>query len=138
MIRKDQNDLQIGAPQAMQVAVSKNADRLVAAQGKGNFGLVAGLQHLALAALVSQYIGPLDKMFFGHGMFHRAHGGGQGVALNLNHGQVFFNGGIHRTGNQLGHFFTAAEHGYAAGLEMEDNVAAMAASVDFQFHIKVF
>ena len=40
--------------------------------------------------------------------------------------------------NQLFHFFTAAEHGYAAGLEMEDNVAAMAASVDFQFHIKVF
>ena len=75
--------LEVGAPQAVQVAVGKNGYGLVAAQGEGQLGLFAGVEHLALAALVGQNVDPFDPVFFAHGVFHRTNGGGQGVALYL-------------------------------------------------------
>ena len=83
----------------MQVAVGIYGQGLFAAQGKGQFGLFAGNQLLHLAALFGQNIDPVDPVFFAHGVFYRANGGGQGVALYLNNGQMLFNSGINRTGN---------------------------------------
>jgi activator of 2-hydroxyglutaryl-CoA dehydratase len=48
-------------------------------------------------------------------------------------GQVLFNSGINRTGNQLVHFFTAAYQGYAGVVDLGYNVAAVLADIELDF-----
>lgn len=58
-------------PQPMQVAVGKHRFHLVTfANGEGHFGLIAGLQSLALIALLCLEGNPFNVMLLNHGMGH--------------------------------------------------------------------
>ena len=82
-------------PKAVQVAVCVDGLYLVSlADGEADLWSIAGLQELALVALLGLEGDPLDIVLLHHGVDDAAHRDGDGVALHAPHGDVLLGGGI--------------------------------------------
>ena len=119
----------------MEIAVGVNAFHLIPfAEGKADLGSVAGVQLLALVALLGVDGNPLDVVLRQHGMGHGTDLDMDDAIFDRPNGEVLFYSGIGGIGDDLAHFFTAADHRYTGILYLGDDIAAMFANIEFLFH----
>ena len=122
-------------PQAVEVAVGVDRfDFIALAERKTDFRLFAGMQFLALIALLGVERDPLDVVLRQHGMLHRADLNMDDAVFHRPDGDVLFNRRVGRAGNDLAHRLTAADDGNARVLDLGNDVAAMLANVKLLLH----
>ena len=92
------------------------------------------MQLLALVALLGVDGNPLDVVLRQHGMGHGTDLDMDDAIFDRPNGEVFFYSGIGGIGDDLAHFFTAADHRYTGILYLGDDIAAMFANIEFLFH----
>lgn len=134
-----QDELQLVHPKAVQVAVLVNGDRGIAL-GDGEHGFrscVVGKRG-NLEALLGDEADELDVVLGSHRVLDAADANLHHVALNLDGGNVLFNGCIDGTGNQLRHGLATANHGHAGINELDDDVSASVATIEFDLHASLF
>ena len=122
-------------PQTVEVAVGVDRFDLVAlAESEADLGLLAGVQLLALVALLGVERDPLNIVLRQHGMLHGADLDMDDAVFHRPDGDVLFNRCIGRSGNDLAHRLTAADDGNARVLDLGNDVAAMLANVKLLLH----
>jgi hypothetical protein len=99
------------------------------AESKANLGSLAGLEVLALSALLGLERNPLDKVLGDHGMLNGTNVNDDLVAFDSPDGNVLFNGSISGTGNHLFHLLAAAHNGHAGVLNLLDDVTTVSTNV---------
>ena len=112
--------------------VTVGVDRLyfvALAEREADLRLLAGMQLLALVALLGVEGHPLNVVLWQHGMLHGADLDMDDAVLHRPDGNVLFHGGVGGAGNDLAHRLTAADDGNAHVLDLGDDVAAMLANV---------
>ena len=127
--------LQLGHPQAVEVAVCIHSDGLFAAHSKGNFGSFTGLESLAGAAAFGLNVNLFDEVLFHHGVSSGTDGNLDGITVYGDNGQVLFSACFHSVGNESIHLLTAAHHGNACVVYHADEVAAMAAAIELVHNV---
>ena len=116
----------------MDVAVFVDALDLVAGhERKGRLRLVAGLELLALVAVLGLDGDPLDVMGVRHRMLHRADPHLDRIALERVNGDVLLGRAVRRAGDELAHGLPAAHRVDRGFLDHRDNLAADLALVEF-------
>ena len=119
----------------MEVAVGVDRFDLVAlAESEADLGLLAGVQLLALVALLGVERDPLDIVLRQHGMLHGADLDMDDAVFHRPDGDMLLHGGIGGAGNDLAHRLTAADDGNARVLDLGNDVAAMLANVKLLLH----
>ena len=119
----------------MEVAVGVDRLDLVAlAESEADLRLFAGMQFLALAALLGVERDPLDIVLRQHGMLHGADLDMDDAVFHRPDGDMLLHGGIGGAGNDLAHRLTAADDGNARVLDLGNDVAAMLANVKLLLH----
>ena len=122
-------------PQTMEVAVGVDRfDFIALAESEADLRLFAGMQFLALIALLGLERYPLDVMFRQHGMLHGADLDMDDAVFHCPDGDMLFNRGVGGAGNDLAHRLTAADDGNARVLDLGNDVAAMLANVKLLLH----
>ena len=119
----------------MEVAVCVDRLNLITlAECKADLGFFAGMQFLALIALLGVERDPLDVVLRQHGMLHRADLNMDDAVFHRPDGDVLFNRRVGRAGNDLAHWLTAADDGNARVLDLGNDVAAMLANIKLLLH----
>ena len=119
----------------MEVAVGVDRLDLVAlAESEADLGLLAGVQLLALVALLGVERDPLNIVLRQHGMLHGADLDMDDAVFHRPDGDMLLHGGIGGAGNDLAHRLTAADDGNARVLDLGNDVAAMLANVKLLLH----
>ena len=119
----------------MEVAVCVYGNNFVAlAEGEAYGGSIAGLELLALVALLGLNGYPLDVVLGLHGVIDGADIDNDLAAFDLPYGDVLFGRCLNSSGDDLGHILTAALYGNAAFLNGSHNVSAVFANIEFLFH----
>lgn len=119
----------------MEVAVGVDRFDLVAlAESEADLGLLAGVQLLALVALLGVERDPLNIVLRQHGMLHGADLDMDDAVFHRPDGDMLLHGGIGGAGNDLAHRLTAADDGNARVLDLGNDVAAMLANVKLLLH----
>ena len=121
-------------PQAVEIAVGVNSNSLVITETEGNVGRIAGLQGLALTAIFGLNVDPLDVVFGDHGMIHAAHVDMDGTVFNSDNRQMLLAAGLRRVGDQGIHLLTTSDDGNTGIIDHADQVAAVAANIEFFLH----
>ena len=101
--------LKLSHPQPVQIAVSigRNGE-IIRGEGKNYLGLVARMEKLALATLVSLEIYPFDIVFRRHGVLRATDMNMYLVAIDANCRHMLFLSGIYCVGHQLLHGLATA------------------------------
>ena len=119
----------------MEVAVCVDRLNLITlAECKADLGLLAGVQLLALVALLGVERDPLDIVLRQHGMLHRADLDVDDAVFHRPDRDVLFHGGIGGAGNDLAHRLAAADNRDACVLNFGNDVTAMLANVKLLLH----
>ena len=119
----------------MEVAVGVDRLDLVAlAESEADLGLFAGMQLLALIALLGVEGHPLDVVLRQHGMLHGADLDMDDAVFHSPDRDVLLHGGVGGTGDDLAHRLTATDDGNARVLDLGNDVAAMLANVKLLLH----
>ena len=114
----------------MEVAVGVDCfDFIPLAESEAGLGLLAGVQLLALIALLGVEGHPLDVVLRQHGMLHGADLHMDDAVFHCPDRDVLLHGGVGGAGNDLAHRLTAADDGNARVLDLGNDVAAMLANV---------
>ena len=122
-------------PQTVEVAVGVDRLDLVAlAERKAGLRLFAGVQLLALVALLGVEGDPLNIVLRQHGMLHGADLDMDDAVFHRPDGNVLFNRRIGRAGDDLAHRLTATDDGNARVLDLGNDVTAMLANVKLLLH----
>ena len=117
--------LQIGFPQAVEIAVSIHGYGLIIAQKEADRGGLTGLEAGALAAVFSLQIYPLDEVLIQHGMVDAADIYGNLAVFNGGYGNMLLAAGLNGVGLQSGHLLAAAHEGYACIVDHAHQIAAV-------------
>ena len=126
--------LQFRHTQAVKVAVSEYGNGLVISQAEFNFRCISGMQDLALAAVFSLKIHPLDRVLRDHRMRSGANGDMDDTVLDAYNGQMLFAACFHGVGHKRFHFLTAADKRNARVMDHTNQVTAVAADLKPCFH----
>jgi hypothetical protein len=119
----------------MEVAIGIDCFDLIAlAESKAYLRLFAGMQFLALIALLGMERYPLDVVLRQHWVLHRANLDMDNSIFYGPNRDMFFYGSIGCAGNDLGHLFAAAYNGNTAVLNLGNDITAMLANVKLLFH----
>ena len=122
-------------PQTVEVAVGiDRLDFIALAEGEADLRLFAGVQFLALVALLGVERDPLNIVLRQHGMLHGADLDMDDAVFHRPDGDMLLHGGIGGAGNDLAHRLTAADDGNARVLDLGNDVAAMLANVKLLLH----
>ena len=114
----------------MEVAVGVDCfDFIPLAESEADLGLLAGVQLLALVALLCVEGDPFDVVLRQHGMLHGADLDVDDTVFHRPDGNVLLHGGVGGTGNDFAHRLAAADDGNAAVLDLGNDIAAMLANV---------
>ena len=114
----------------MEVAVCVDRLNLITlAECKADLGLFAGMQLLALIALLGLERYPLDVVLRQHGMLHGADLDMDDAVFHRPDRDVLFHGGIGGAGNDLAHRLAAADDGNVDVLDFGNDITAMLAKV---------
>ncbi len=117
-------------PQTMEVAVGVDRfDFIALAESEADLRLLAGMQFLALIALLGLERYPLDVVLRQHGMLHGADLDMDDTVFRRPDGDMLLHGGIGGAGNDLAHRLATADDGNAAALDLGNDIAAMLANV---------
>ena len=112
-------------PQTMEVAVGVDRfDFIALAESEANLRLLAGMQFLALIALLGLERYPLDVVLRQHGMLHGADLDMDDAVFHRPDGDMLLHGGIGGAGDD----------GNARVLDLGNDVAAMLANVKLLLH----
>ena len=120
--------VQFGLPQAVEIAVGIDGQRLVAGQGEHDAGILARGEELALTAVFGDQLHPFNIMRILHRMIHTADVYGDGAAVNGHGRDVLFAAGFHRVGDELIHLHAAAGRDDAGVADGFDDEAAFGAA----------
>ena len=116
----------------MEVAVGIGSHNpVVLCKDELSLGGLAGLELLALVALLALQGDPLDIVLLQHGVGHLAHLYRDLIAVDRNHGDMLLRGGIHRPGDQLLHLLAATHDRHAAVVDKGDDISAMRTDIEF-------
>ena len=119
----------------MEVAVGVDRfDLIPLAESKADLGLLAGMQLLALVALLGVERDPLDVVLRQHGMLHGADLDMDDAAFHRPDGDMLFNRRVGGAGNDLAHRLAAADDRDACVLNFGNDVATMLANVKLLLH----
>ena len=122
-------------PQTVEVAVGVDRfDFIALAERKTDFRLFAGMQFLALIALLGVERDPLDVVLRQHGMLHGADLDMDDAVFHRPDRDVLLHGRVGGAGDDLAHRLTAADDGNARVLDLGNDVAAMLANVKLLLH----
>ena len=114
----------------MEVAVGVDRFDLIAlAESEADLGLFAGVQLLALVALLGVEGHPLDVVLRQHGMLHGADLDMDDAVFHSPDRDVLLHGGVGGAGNDLAHRLAAADDGNADVLDFGNDITAMLAKV---------
>ena len=112
-------------PQTVEVAVGVDRfDFIALAESEADLRLFAGMQFLALIALLGLKRYPLDVMFRQHGMLHGADLDMDDAVFHRPDRNMLLHGGIGGAGNDLAHRLAAADDGNARVLDLGNDVTA--------------
>ena len=122
-------------PQTVEVAIGVDRFDLIAlAESEADLRLFAGMQFLALVALLGVERDPLDVVLRQHGMLHGADLDMDDAVFHRPDRDMLLHGGVGGAGNDLAHRLTAADDGNARVLDLGNDVAAMLANVKLLLH----
>ena len=114
----------------MEVAVCVDRLNLITlAECKADLGFFAGMQLLALIALLGVERDPLDVVLRQHGMLHGADLDMDDIVFHRPDGDMLLHGGIGGAGNDLAHRLAAADDGNVDVLDFGNDITAMLAKV---------
>ena len=114
----------------MEVAIGVDRfDFIALAESEADLRLLAGMQFLALIALLGLERYPLDVVPRQHGMLHGADLGMDDTVFHRPDGDMLLHGSIGGAGNNLAHRLTAADDGNADVLDFGNDITAMLAKV---------
>ena len=114
----------------MEVAVCVDRLNLITlAECKADLGFFAGMQLLALIALLGLERYPLDVVLWQHGMLHGADLDMDDIVFHRPDGGMLLHGSIGGAGNDLAHRLAAADDGNADVLDFGNDITAMLAKV---------
>ena len=117
-------------PQTMEVAVGVDRfDFIALAESEANLRLLAGMQFLALIALLGLERYPFDVVLRQHGVLYGADLDMDDAVFHRPDRDVLFHGGIGGAGNDLAHRLAAADDGNADVLDFGNDITAMLAKV---------
>ena len=117
-------------PQTMEVAVCVDRLNLITlAECKADLGFFAGMQLLALIALLGLERYPLDVVLRQHGMLHGADLDMDDAVFYCPDRNMLLHGGVGGAGNNLAHRLAAADDGNADVLDFGNDITAMLAKV---------
>jgi len=117
-------------PQTMEVAIGVDRfDFIALAESEADLRLLAGMQFLALIALLGLERYPLDVVLWQHGMLHGADLDMDDTVFHRPDGDMLLHGSIGGAGNDLAHRLAAADDGNADVLDFGNNITAMLAKV---------
>ena len=119
----------------MEVAIGVDRfDLITLAERKADLRLFAGMQLLALIALLGLERYPLDVVLRQHGMLHGADLDMDDAVFHCPDRDMLLHGGVGGAGNDLAHRLTAADDGNARVLDLGNDVTAMLANVKLLLH----
>ena len=114
----------------MEVAIGVDRfDFIAIAESEADLRLLAGMQFLALIALLGLERYPLDVVLRQHGMLHGADLDMDDIVFRRPDGDMLLHGGIGGAGNDLPHRLAAADDGNADVLDFGNDITAMLAKV---------
>ena len=114
----------------MEAAVGVDCfDFIPFAESEAGLGLLAGVQLLALVALLGVEGDPLDIVLRQHGMLHGADLHMDDAVFHRPDGNMLLHGGVGGAGNDLAHRLAAADDGNADVLDFGNDITAMLAKV---------
>ena len=114
----------------MEVAVCVDRLNLITlAECKADLGFFAGMQLLALIALLGLERYPLDVVLRQHGMLQGADLDMDDIVFHCPDGDMLLHGGIGGARNDLPHRLAAADDGNADVLDFGNDITAMLAKV---------
>ncbi len=114
----------------MEVAIGVDRfDFIALAESEADLRLFAGMQFLALIALLGLERYPLDVVLRQHGMLHGADLDMDDAVFYRPDGNMLLHGGIGGAGNDLAHRLAAADDGNADVLDFGNDITAMLAKV---------
>ena len=114
----------------MEVAVGVDRfDFIALAESEADLRLLAGMQFLALIALLGLERYPLDVVLRQHGMLHGADLDMDNAVFHRPDGDMLLHGGIGGAGNDLAHRLAAADDGNVDVLDFGNDITAMLAKV---------
>ena len=117
-------------PQTMEVAVGVDRfDFIALAESEADLRLLAGMQFLALIALLGLERYPFDVVLRQHGVLHRADLDMDDAVFHRPDRDVLLHGGIGGAGNDLAHRLAAADDGNVDVLDFGNDITAMLAKV---------
>ncbi len=119
----------------MEVAVGVDRfDFIALAESEADLRLLAGMQFLALIALLGLERYPLDVVLRQHGMLHGADLDMDDAVFHCPDRDVLLHGGVGGAGDDLAHRLTAADDGNADVLDFGNDITAMLANVKLLLH----
>ena len=119
----------------MEVAIGVDRfDFIALAESEADLRLLAGMQFLALIALLGLERYPLDVVLWQHGMLYGADLDMNDAVFHSPDRDVLLHGGVGGTGDDLAHRLTATDDGNARILDLGNDVAAMLANVKLLLH----
>ena len=119
----------------MEVAVGVDRfDFIALAESEADLRLLAGMQFLALIALLGLERYPLDVVLRQHGMLHGADLDMDDAVFHSPDRDVLLHGGVGGAGDDLAHRLTATDDGNARVLDLGNDVTAMLANVKLLHH----
>ena len=119
----------------MEVAVGVDRfDFIALAESEADLRLLAGMQFLALIALLGLERYPLDVVLRQHGMLQGADLDMDDIVFHRPDGDMLLHGGIGGAGNDLAHRLVAADDGNADVLDFGNDITAMLAKVKLLLH----
>ena len=122
-------------PQTVEVAVGVDRfDFIALAESEADLRLFAGMQFLALVALLGVERDPLDVVLRQHGMLHGADLDMDDAVFHRPDGDVLFNRRVGRAGDDRAHRLTATDDGNARVLDLGNDVTAMLSNVKLLLH----
>ncbi len=119
----------------MEVAIGVDRfDFIAIAESEADLRLFAGMQFLALIALLGLERYPLDVVLRQHGMLQGADLDMDDIVFHCPDGDMLLHGGIGGARNDLPHRLAAADDGNADVLDFGNDVTAMLANVKLLLH----
>ena len=114
----------------MEVAIGVDRfDFIAIAESEADLRLFAGMQLLALVALLGVERDPLNVVLRQHGMLHGADLDTDDAVFQRPDRNVLLHGGVGGAGNDLAHRLAAADDGNADVLDFGNDITAMLAKV---------